>query len=174
LLATCSVSSAFGQATSLSSIAIGDRGSIPSGTDSADLVVDVVRGTCGSGTDATPEPFFDSTVQFGIKNALNRTIRVESYRVTVKRGAGSRNVRSRWFAPAGQLVISPDESGTISGLLFDKRDGKVRVPGSRIFLEELGFRTLQFEIRVRGGTQSHRLTGAIGVSFRDDDRCTTQ
>lgn len=173
----------YGQAESIreTKVTIYDEGSVSE--EPFAPAVDTDQGACGTGTDLTAEPFFDTMIGLTIRNPGLTTIRFSRFQYTVRATTGSGTFRSKGIALSGPREVLPDDredesddEGTeIRAFLLQASNGNKSFIGDNSAVpSDFGIRTVRYTLSGRDGRgRKITLKGRVTISFHDINRCET-
>lgn len=152
-------------------------------TSTPDLSIDVVQGTCGTGSSATSEPFFDTLIGVNIKNTGSTPfdIRSFSYQILDSNGQGdSIKTAELAFTNAGEIAGAGSAGGSVEkqfiGLFAKASGGRKTFTGApEPIPSDLGFKNVT--VRVQGTSafgEDIVLSTRFSMSFGNFNRCTTK
>jgi hypothetical protein len=149
-----------------------DDGSGSSGTVS----IDVIQGTCGTGTGATAEPFFDTLLKIKVFNGSNAEVLFNRFTYSINNfdGAGSK-LNAVPLALVGTGRVPKGKDGTILVALFiNAQGGRKRFTRSAVPIpSDLGFRNVTVTLQGRNArNQRIKVSARTALSFSNFDRCT--
>ena len=145
-------------------------GFFDSSSSSLSYSIDTEQGVCGTAAPFTPEPWYDTYVQFLIVNKTQALIRLTEYSFDVG-STGSNG----WLAFSGAIDLPPDST---DGVKVDAGFAKA-ISGMKQFyntgenIDFTGFRNIKFAIAAENLTtgESFTLEATTGASFGNFDMC---
>lgn len=143
--------------------------------------VDTDQGSCGTGTDVTSEPFFDTLIGLTVKNPGLTTVKFSRFQYSVRATSGTGTFRSKGIALSGPTEVPPDnkeDTGDDAGVeirafLLQASSGfKHFIGDSSSVPSNFGVRTIRYTLTGKDGRRRKvTLKGRISISFHSINRC---
>lgn len=157
----------------VTAVAVSDGGTTEASTTS----IDILQGTCTTGTETTPEPFYDSSVKLTVTNNSPFIVRFTGLRYRVSNGTDSGGTfTSSAIAVNGEAATGVDANGgkgTVDSLFLDASGNGKRYIGSSTNIPTPGIRNVTF---ILTGTteigEEFEVTGSTALSFDNFNRCS--
>ena len=153
-----------------------DEGNLCSGTSTTSI--DLIQGTCGTGSEAEPEPFFDTAIGVSVLNESGEVVRFTSLEYSVENVDGfGTQFNSTSIALVGTLEVAPDGGSTSFCTIFavaaSGGASNKKFIGADSTIAFTGLRNVT--VRIHGRTASGvevSLSARTALTFNNYNRCS--